>query len=471
MRGTFKHRGLTSIAFISTGAALYAAASLGAGCTSEVRDFGGPDAGGGSTSSSSSSSSSTSSSTTSGLPTECIPGGTMCKNDTILEICDDSGQWSTAANCVLGCDYNQNTCIEITKMSLGDGHSCALLSDGNVRCWGSAEYGQVGEGSTGNGAMVLKPTLVMNLSNTIDIDLGPTHTCAVAAEGSDASAYCWGHNGFYKLGDGTLQSRAIPTKVVGLAGIPKSIALGGSHTCAILTDSSVQCWGSNQYGQIGNGTTMDAKSPATAGPLQPAAALSLGERHTCALMENGGTIWCWGDNYSGALGNGMSGANTNKTKPIESVPYINFQISLSLYASHALLADGTVSGWGANLYGQLGNGNTQDQSNPVIAKGIGSAIAVAAGGLHACALLADGHVLCWGSNDQGQLGNGAAGGSQSAPAEVIGVSGAIGVAAGIRHTCAWFAGGTAVCWGQNNAGQLGDGSSGGSKTIPTAVAF
>lgn len=470
-RASSRALGFRKLAFLaSLGICAYLGA--GAGCTSEVRDFGNTGGSGGQGGINNTSSVEVASSSGNVNPMVCMPGQTQCNSDTILETCDESGQWTQATPCSLGCNYMLGTCTTINKISLGNAHSCALLSDGSVRCWGGAEYGQVGEGSAGSGAIVPKPTPVLNVANAIDLELGSEHTCAIASDGisSEVFTYCWGHNGFYKLGDGTLQNHAIPSQVQGLMVNSAGISLAGSHSCANSIDGTAYCWGSNQYGQIGDGSTADAKTPAQVKGLDSIISMSLADRHTCALLKDN-ALWCWGENYSGELGIGTSGMGSGKTSPVL-VPVSNvFQVSLGAYSSHVLLADGTVLSWGSNTFGQLGNGTTQNQSKAVNVKGLSGVTMIAGGGLHACALLIDGRVNCWGSNDQGQLGNGAAGGSVSTPVEVLGISGAVGIAAGVRHTCAWFQDGTAMCWGQNDQGQLGNGNPGGSKAIPVSVVW
>jgi alpha-tubulin suppressor-like RCC1 family protein len=350
-------------------------------------------------------------------------------------------------------------------MSLGGSHTCALLSDGAVWCWGSSEDGQLGDGTIGMGAHRPGPAPISGLAGVVNVAAGDAHTCAAL---SDGTARCWGHGGFGKLGDGAFMSVPVPQDVPGLVGVA-GIALGQSHTCAWLADGGAKCWGMNQFGQLGTGSTADAPTPANVMSLPDAAGISLGSHHTCARRE-GGAAACWGDGYSGQLGDGTSGMGAQKLTP-SPVPGLGdvAQVGVGHFMSCARTTAGDVSCWGSNLYGQLGIGNTQDQASPAPVGGLADAIWLAAGTFHVCALRSDGTVFCWGNAADGRLGNGMASGSQPAPEAVPGLGSMAGVAAGGAHTCAWSSIGQIFCWGNNDFGQLGDGTSGGSKATPVQV--
>jgi alpha-tubulin suppressor-like RCC1 family protein len=394
---------------------------------------------------------------------ECVPGEAQCAGGG-LEVCDDTGHWLEPSPCLIAC--SAGACVTVAEMSLGSAHTCARLTDGAARCWGSSQYGQLGDGSVGDGAMSPKPSAVLEIQGATQIELGNEHSCARL---SDGTARCWGHNGFFKIGDGTLENRPVPVAVPG-AMDAAGVALGGSHTCAWLADATARCWGNNQYGQIGDGTKSEAAQPAAVLNLNTVLSMSSAVRHTCAL-GSGADLWCWGENYSGELGIGTSGPMTEKTTPV-AVPLTDVaQVSLGHYSSYALLHNGSIWAWGANTYGQLGDGSNVDKSKPTPVVGIIQGTMISGGGLHACALVTDSGVVCWGSNSDGQLGNGSAGGNEVTPVQVPGTQEAIGVAAGERHTCAWLSDGTALCWGKNDFGQLGDGTAGGSKAVPVKVAW
>src|SRR5438046_2622441 len=237
----------------------------------------------------------------------------------------------------------------------------------------------------------------------------------------DGTVQCWGRNNFGQLGngDGSLTSSSVPVAVRGLTTATR-VVTGDAHTCALLGDGTVQCWGGGDYGQRGDGTLNNISTvPGAAGGIR-AAAVSGGFYHTCALLGDG-TVQCWGRNAEGQLGNGTT-IGSRVPGRVAGLPSAT-AVSGGFQHTCALLSDGTVQCWGRNLEGQLGDGTTTSSSTPVRVGGITGAVAVSAGVLHSCALLADGTVKCWGAvgpgNDFGQLGNGATTGS-STPVTVTG---------------------------------------------------
>lgn len=312
-------------------------------------------------------------------------------------------------------------------VAAGHHHTCALLADGTVRCWGSNQYGQLGDGTNDDAHI---PVAVSGIFNVTAVTPGAYHTCALLADGT---VRCWGDNDFGELGDGTNTSASTPVAVTGLAAAPTAVAAGAFHTCAVLPDGAVQCWGRNDFGQLGDGDTPNSSTPVTVSGLASVAALSAGGYHNCALLPDG-TLRCWGRNNFGQLGDGSS-----LTYLISS----NNQGFIGIYNS--TLLPGSIS------------------RTPVEVAGISTATAVIAGGFHTCAPLSDGSVKCWGENDDGQLGNGTST-SSSTPVSVIGLPPVAAVSAGAWHTCALLPDGTVQCWGMNLYGQLGNGTTTDSET-------
>src|SRR5947209_8475172 len=202
-----------------------------------------------------------------------------------------------------------------------------------------------------------------------------------------------------------------------------AVDAGSFHICALLQDGTVRCWGANDFGQLGNGTSAPVPgtpttfnpTPVTVSGITTAVAISAGGWHTCALLRDG-TIQCWGQNTYGQLGDGSPitrPAPGRSSTPV-TVTGITTAIAIEAGIFHtcALLADGTLQCWGRNDEGRLGNGTTADSSTPTIVSGITPA-AVAPGAEHACAILRDGTVRCWGDNNWGQLGNNSAAGATS----------------------------------------------------------
>jgi alpha-tubulin suppressor-like RCC1 family protein len=243
-------------------------------------------------------------------------------------------------------------------VSLSSIHVCAFENTGWLWCWGYNMDGQLGLGY--KNASVLSPALVgATGSNVIEVAAGSNHTCA---RKTDGTVWCWGygHNG--ELGDGhsNLQD-PIPTQVVNLDTNAVQISAGGSHSCAVKNDGTAWCWGRNAYGEIGDGTDINRGVPTQITSLgNSVSEISAGFYHTCARKTDG-TVWCWGWNVSGQLGDGTT---TNKNLPVQVTLLGSDAAQLSLGGNYeygqscALKTNGTVWCWGNNIYGQLGNGQT-----------------------------------------------------------------------------------------------------------------
>ena len=348
-----------------------------------------------------------------------------------------------------------------TAISAGYGHTCALASGGGAKCWGGDNFGQLG-----NGTLVQRSTAqdVTGLASGVTaIAAGDVDACAVTSAGG---VKCWGNNGWGQLGDGTLNLHSTPVDVTGLASGATSIAVNGLFACALVSGASsgdpkqlgVKCWGFNVSGQLGNGTTTASSTPVdVTGLASGVTAISAGYDHACALVSAGG-VKCWGSNQFGQLGNG---ATKNSSTAVAVAGLASGVTAISAGYDHAcaVVSGGGVKCWGNNALGQLGDGTTTASSKPVDVTGLTSGVtAIAAGNGYSCALAAGSVVKCWGDNTSGQLGNGATTAS-SKPVDVTGLaSGVTAIAAGNGFTCALAAGGAAKCWGNNASGQLGDGT-------------
>ena len=287
------------------------------------------------------------------------------------------------------------------------------------------------------------------------IAAGGIHTCALTSAGA---VQCWGDNRSGQLGDGTTTERHSPVTVSGLGSGAAAIAAGGIHSCALTSTGGVRCWGDNRSGQLGDGTTTARHtSVAVSGLSSGVRAIAAGGFHTCALTNAGG-VKCWGDNRSGQLGDGTMTERTTPV-PVSGLSSGVAAIAAGDYHTCALTTAGAVKCWGYNYVGQLGNGTTADSPVPVAVSGLASGVAaIAAGGLHTCALTSAGGVRCWGDNRAGQLGDGTTT-ERHAPAAVSGLASAVAaIAAGGDHSCARMNTSLVKCWGQNGSGQLGDGT-------------
>ncbi|MCA9602762.1 MAG: hypothetical protein R3A78_11310 [Polyangiales bacterium] len=283
--------------------------------------------------------------------------------------------------------------------------------------------------------------------------LGGTHTCWLARGGG---IYCWGSNNRGQLGDGTETGRAAPLRVLAIR-TAEYLSGKSAQNCAQIHGGQVQCWGSNSHGQLGGATATEFRtSPVGVLSVDDGGSVAVGALHACAV-RGAGAVWCWGNNLSGTLGRGTEGS---PEKPGVVTNGTGAQAVTAGSSFNCLLSTGgTVSCWGKNTNAQLGDGTTTDRLEPVAVVGLpGSVKAVTAGDAHACALTMDGNVYCWGSNKYGQVGSGSASDANiSTPTAVMGIAGdAVAIDAGSQTTCALRTNGNLACWGSNASKQLGD---------------
>ncbi len=332
-------------------------------------------------------------------------------------------------------------------VAVGSNYACALVAGGGVECWGNNANGRLGNGSTTSGSV---PVPVFGLSSGVTaVSAGMVSACALLAGGS---VECWGANTSGQLGNGTTTDSSVPVAVVGLSSGVTAVSVGYDFACAVTASGGVECWGDNANGQLGNGTTTNSSVPVpTLGLSSGATAVSLGYDVGCALLASGG-VQCWGDDIEGELGNGSI---TSSTVPV-AVSGLSSGVSAVSVGSEsacALLAGGGVECWGSNNYGEIGNASELSGSSvPIAVSGLaGPVTSVSVGSDFACALLAGGGVECWGSNNYGEIGNGTGGGgvvSVPTPTPVSSLtSGAAAVSAGGSFACALLANGGIECWG------------------------
>jgi alpha-tubulin suppressor-like RCC1 family protein len=325
--------------------------------------------------------------------------------------------------------------------NLGIGYNASyatLASDGSVSRWGQIQ---------GAGTFTT-PSVFAGLSSPSQFAVGFYHACALDLGGS---VNCWGMNLNGELGDGSTTSHDVAYAVKNLKAV--DIAAGFSHTCAVTNAGGVSCWGSNSSGQLGV-VGGDQLLPVAVPGLAQIAGISAGNVHTCARTLQG-TVRCWGLNSSGQLGTGSLDPNPSKLL----VPSLYAVAEIAAGATHtcARKADGSVWCWGSNGSGELGDGSGLLKWVPVPVSSISTAVQIAAGGNFTCARLADTTVRCWGANTYGQLGDGS-GVNQLTPTAVEGLYGVAEIGVGSGHACARLVAGNVVCWGANNVGQLGDGT-------------
>jgi alpha-tubulin suppressor-like RCC1 family protein len=358
----------------------------------------------------------------------------------------------------------------------GPTYTPAPATPGVPWAWGSNAFGQLGYATVG--ITGLTPAPVVSLTDAIAVAAGDAHSVALRADGT---VWAWGSNAFGQLGTGASDASPhnAPAPVSGLSHII-AIAAGGAHSLALGTDGTVWAWGSNYSGELGAGpaTTTGCScvpTPVRVNGLNHVIAIAAGDLYSLALRDDG-TVWVWGTDYAGQLGNGTTGSNCFTSTPtncgsLTPVPVsgLSHIVAIAAGGAHSLAlgTDGTVWAWGSNGLGQLGNGAVSAGgcycvATPGPVGGLPRMAAIAAGSSHSLALGVDGTLYAWGDDGYGQLGNAAAStdgcSCVAAPALVPGLPAAMAIAAGSSHGLALGADGALYAWGDNASGQLGSGT-------------
>ncbi|HEX5825433.1 MAG TPA: hypothetical protein VFY18_13325, partial [Candidatus Limnocylindrales bacterium] len=372
------------------------------------------------------------------------PGTNTSDGTACTTITVDAGPPNVGAPVPMTPTVNQNPVVAVTA-SATDGVAVAsadLRIDGGAWLPMHASDGVFGEGSE-----ALQGTVGGRITQ---LSAGNGPTCALL---ENATVRCWGWNQYGQLGDGTTTDRPTPVAVSGLSNVVQ-IAAGSHHVCALLADTTVRCWGYNGSGALGDGTMTDSPVPVTVSGLSDVTSLTAMDEAMCALLEDA-TVRCWGQNGNGEVGDGTT---TNRLTPVP-VGGLAGVTAITGGAAHvcALLLDTTVRCWGFNPYGGVGDGSIVDRRTPVTVSGLSTVTALGAGYYHSCARLANATVKCWGDNYWGQIGDGTST-ERDTPVLVPGLANVSAIAAGGQNTCALLSNGTARCWGANTDGQVGDGT-------------
>ena len=306
----------------------------------------------------------------------------------------------------------------------GFGYVCAVALDGRVYCWGSNSNGKIGSGNTSSAlvpsAVKISGALVGKVIKQIEPSSAGNHSCVIA---SDDKAYCWGHNGFGQLGNNNTVNSLTPV-AVDTAGVLasktiKQIASGGISSCVIASDDKAYCWGSNNFGQLGNGNLKNSSTPtpvSTTGVLagKTIKQITAGNSYFCVIASDDKAD-CWGGGRRGALGNGSTLSLVISTPtPVSTTGVLAGktikQITAGTEFTCAIASDDKAYCWGSNSSGQLGNNSTINSGVPVAVNTSGVLAGktikqISAGSSHTCAIASDDKAYCWGSNSSGELGN------------------------------------------------------------------
>lgn len=314
-------------------------------------------------------------------------------------------------------------------------NTCALTYDADLYCFGNNDYGQIGNGTTQN-----EPTPYKVLENVRNFSIGGsyefnTHVCAVT---NDDTLYCWGDNQHGQIGNDSFTVQVTPYEI--LTNV-RSVSLGEMHSCAIKKDNSLWCWGYNEFGQVGDASFDDASTPREV--LQDVSTVSLGDGITCAIKITG-EAYCFGE-YS------ASGSFVYQNTPIEIMQNVS-SVSLKFLHGCLVTTNATLYCWGYNSNGQVGNGTTEDQASlQEIMQGV---VSVSVGIAHTCAVKFDGSLYCWGYNNYGQIGNITPTWSIPITSPYKIIDGVESVNVSYVHTCAIKTDKSLYCWGDNHFGLL-----------------
>lgn len=386
-------------------------------------------------------------------------------------LCDEARmrcvQCLSSSDCASG-TCNDGSCATVTDFHAALFHNCAVLEDGTVWCWGRNDYGQIGDGTAGTNRTV--PTRVPGIVDASSITGGAHFTC-VATTGGEVR--CWGANRFehmhertHVLGSSEPEYSPTPVPITTASGVA-SLSGGNEFACFIPGSGQVTCWGANFGGQLGDGTFADRGTPAPvqhAGSPFTANQVDGGGGHACARRSDN-SVWCWGANFTGALGTGDT-ADATTPRRVAGIPAVLEVASAGLHTC-AAAADGIYC-WGNNPNGQLGDGTTEMRTSPVLALAGPQWRHVAVGSEWSCAWTDAGAARCWGDNNRGALGDGSFAGP--GPVDVM-LTDVARLSAGELHTCAQRSDESLWCWGSNDFGQIGDGTVLVDRPAPTRVVW
>ena len=400
----------------------------------------------------------------------CGSGFTECGGDSCVDETRNGNCGGCGVSCAIRC--TTSACVTATTVATGFEYVCASLSDGSVECWGNNGSGQLGYTCPGGSAACSSPMPVPGVSGAIGIAApgGADHTCAVLSSGQ---VMCWGANASGQLGYASSDSCTTGVCSKSAHAVPGistavAVATGRLFSCALLSNHTVQCWGDNSLGELGDHSQTSSTTPVTVSNLTSATAIVADSYAACALRSDG-TVVCWGDDSADELGSAPASCDPSgdmcSLVPVQvaNITHVTAITAAGSTGACALIG-GNVECWG-DLAGGLGDqAGTVEAYLPVSVWSVGNAIAIGGGYGSACAVLSGGTAVCWG---QAPLGDGTTIASPTR-VTVTGLSNAVSIAEG-GETCAILSTGGISCFGSNGQGELGNGTTTPSYTMTPVV--
>jgi alpha-tubulin suppressor-like RCC1 family protein len=370
--------------------------------------------------------------------------GVACRDDQILGPPEQNGAAERPALA------STATALAFTQVSAGNAHTCGVTTSSQLYCWGANYWGQLGDGTFQSRP---HPTLVGGGLLFKQVSAGDSYTCALT---TGNRAYCWGYNGYRALGDGSAEEfRWFPSAVAGSRAF-RQISAGTYRTCALTaaTPSKIYCWGT---GFLGNGAQYSVSStPVLVSGARAYRQVSVGSGHVCGVTTTY-KVFCWGSNNYGQLGNGAA-SDFNAVNPVAVAGTLQYlQVSAGSFHTCAVTISDKAFCWGNGRNGQIGDGKTNLRFTPRAVAGGLSFDRVSAGDLHTCGETTGNRAYCWGFNEFGRLGDGTFT-QRLVPTAVSGGLFFKQVSAGRRHTCGVASGSVVWCWGHNSNGELANGT-------------
>jgi alpha-tubulin suppressor-like RCC1 family protein len=340
--------------------------------------------------------------------------------------------------------------LSFRQVSAGQSHTCGVAPAGQAYCWGENFFGQLGDGT---GTDHLTPVRVAGGLRFRQVSTGTSHSCGVTVNNR---LYCWGANTTAEVGDGTTTPRLMPVPVAGGLRF-RQVDAGNGNTCGVTLDHLAYCWGDNGAGKLGDGTTTARLTPVPVVGGLRFREVSTAVGHTCGVTLDH-RAYCWGNNSNGTLGVGPP--ENLRLTPVPVAGGLRFrQVGVGFSHTCGVTLGNVAYCWGANIFGEVGDGTTfSTRLTPVrVAGGLRFRRVDAVGEFHTCGLTLGKRAYCWGLNDNGQLGDGTTI-NRLTPVATAGGLLIRQVSAYFNHSCGVTLGNVAYCWGSNENGQLGDGT-------------